>query len=155
MTKRLLFMTHLVTLGVGFLLGIYALPILTAPDGPSAAELERAMSQAVFKGELRRDLKGSGFLRWGEGRVAVGPDAVTLMGSLAPGPDYRLYLSPEFVEDEESFGRVKASSVDLGAVRTFENFIVPLPASVDAARYNTVVIWCEAFSQFISAAQYR
>lgn len=155
MNKRLLVMTHLVVLGLGFVLGIYALPILIAPDPPSNAEVERAMSRAAFTGEFRRDLKGSDFLHWGEGTVAVGPDAVALMGSVAPGPDYRLYLSPEFVEDEDGFQRVKASSVDLGPVRTFKNFIVPLPDNVDAAQYNTVVIWCEAFSEFISAAGYR
>lgn len=155
MNKRLLFMTHVVTLGLGFLLGIYALPILIAPAGPTNADVEVAMSRAAFRGEFRRDLKGSDFLHWGEGTVAVGPDTVAMMGGLAPGPDYRLYLAPEFVEDAESFQRVKSDSVNLGAVRTFENFIVPLPASVDASQYNTVVIWCEAFAQFISAAQYR
>jgi len=40
-------------------------------------------------------------------------------------------------------------------VKTFDNFIVAVPDSVDIARYNTVVIWCEAFSQFITAAKYR
>ncbi len=155
MNKRLLVMTHVVVLGVGFVLGIYALPILIAPDSPSGAELEQAMTGAEFSGEFRRQLRGSDFLHWGEGRVAVGPDAVALMGSLAPGPDYRLYLAPEFVEDEEGFRRVKASAVDIGAVRTFENFLVPIPDTVNPADYTTVVVWCEAFSEFISAAQYR
>lgn len=155
MNKRLLVMTHLVTLGVGFVLGIYALPILTAPDPPPDAEVQRAVAQATFSGTFQRDLRGSDFLHWGEGQVAVGPGAISLMGAIAPGPDYRLYLSPEFVDDEESFQRVKTRAVDLGAVRTFKNFVVPLPDSIDATQYNTVVIWCEAFAQFISAAQYR
>lgn len=155
MNKRLLVMTHIVVLGIGFVLGIYALPILIAPDSPSGADIQRVMSGAAYSGEFRRDLRGSDFLHWGEGKVAVGPNAVALMGSLAPGPDYRLYLAPEFVEDEEGFRRVKASSVDIGAVRTFENFVVPIPDTVNPAEYNTVVVWCEAFSQFISAAQYR
>lgn len=43
----------------------------------------------------------------------------------------------------------------MGDVKTFENFIVEVPASVDVAKYNTVVVWCEAFSQFITAAKYR
>lgn len=155
MKKLFLLITHLAALAAGFVLGIYLLPILIAPDAPSDADVETAVSQAAFNGEFRRDLKGSDFLHWGEGKVAVGPDTVALMGSIAPGPDYRLYLSPEFVEDEESFWRVKASSADLGPVRTFDNFIVPIPGAVDAAKYNTVVIWCESFSQFISAAKYQ
>jgi len=40
-------------------------------------------------------------------------------------------------------------------VRTFENFIVPVPASIDVARYDTVIVWCESFRQFITAAGYR
>jgi hypothetical protein len=40
-------------------------------------------------------------------------------------------------------------------VKTFENFIVPLPAGTDPARYTSVIVWCETFSQFITAARYR
>jgi hypothetical protein len=78
-----------------------------------------------------------------------------LQGRLAPGPDYKLYLVPEFVETKDAFSAVKAASVRVGDIRTFENFIVPIPESVDIARYNTVVVWCERFSMFITAAKYR
>ena len=64
-------------------------------------------------------------------------------------------MSPEFVETREDFLRVKERSVRLGDVKTFENFIVRAPESVDLSRYNTVVVWCETFSMFISAAKYR
>jgi hypothetical protein len=40
-------------------------------------------------------------------------------------------------------------------VRTFENFVVPVPASIDVAHYDTVIVWCESFGQFITAARYR
>jgi len=40
-------------------------------------------------------------------------------------------------------------------VKTFENFIVAVPESVDPAACNTVIVWCESFGQFITAAQYR
>jgi hypothetical protein len=40
-------------------------------------------------------------------------------------------------------------------VKTFENFIVPVPESVDPSAFNAVVIWCERFGQFITAARYR
>jgi len=36
-----------------------------------------------------------------------------------------------------------------------ENFIVRVPDSVDLLRYNIMVVWCETFSMFISAARYR
>jgi hypothetical protein len=45
--------------------------------------------------------------------------------------------------------------VRIGDVRTFENFIVPVPESVDPARYNTVIVWCESFAQFITSARYQ
>ena len=30
-------------------------------------------------------------------------------------------------------------------MKTFDNFIVPLPAGIDPARYDTVIVWCETF----------
>ncbi|MGD9833820.1 MAG: DM13 domain-containing protein, partial [Piscinibacter sp.] len=102
-----------------------------------------------------RDLEDSDALHWGEGVVSVGARSIGLVGELAPGPDYKLYLSPEFVETEAEFMRLKASMVRVGDVKTFKNFLVAVPESVDIAQYNTVIIWCEAFGQFITAAQYR
>ena len=155
--KRLLLLavTHALALAVGFALGTYTLPILIAPKSPSLAEVKSLSGAAEFTGEFRRDLKGSDFLHWGEGRVSVGRTAVSLAGKIAPGPDYKLYLSPEFVDTKEDFLKVKERSVRLGDVKTFENFIVRVPEPVDPSRYNTVVVWCETFSMFISAAKYR
>ena len=64
---------------------------------------------------FRRDLDGSDFLHWGEGDVFVGRKLIALEGRIAPGPDYRLYLSPEFVETEADFARLKGSMVQVGA----------------------------------------
>jgi len=151
----LLAVTHAAALGAGFALGIYALPILTAPEAPSASAVTAAAGGAEFKGEFRRDLKDSDFLHWGEGTVTVGRRAVALMGRIAPGPDYKLYLSPEFVETEADFRRLKPRMARVGDVRTFENFIVPVPEGVDPQAYTTVIVWCESFGQFITAARYR
>ena len=85
----------------------------------------------------------------------MGRQSVALAGKLAPGPDYKLYLSPEFVETEADFARLKERMVRVGEVKTFENFIVRVPESVDVSRYNTVIVWCESFGQFITAAKYR
>jgi hypothetical protein len=100
-------------------------------------------------------LKGSDPFHWGEGMVSVGPRAIALDGRLAPGPDYKLYLVNGFVETEEDFLRVKKRSPRLGDVKTFENFIVPVPEGIDVERYDTVLVWCERFGQFITAAKYR
>jgi hypothetical protein len=155
--KRLVLLTasHTAAIAVGFAVGIYTLPILTAPKAPSVAEVKSLASAATYKGEFRRDLMGSDLLHWGEGMVFVSRTAVSLMGRISPGPAYKLYLSPEFVETEEDFSRVRERSARLGDVKTFENFIISVPDFVDVAQYNTVVVWCESFSQFITAAKYR
>ncbi len=153
--KLSLFLTHAATLGIGFALGVYLLPVLVAPQAPSPGEVTAASSAAQYTGEFRRDLEGSDFLHWGEGSVSVGATSIALMGRLAPGPDYKLYLAPEFVETEAQFERLKARMVRVGDVRTFENFVVPVPPDVEVSRYNTVIVWCESFGQFISAARYR
>jgi hypothetical protein len=87
--------------------------------------------------------------------VAVGRRSIALMGRVAPGPDYKLYLSPEFVETEADFLRLKPRMARVGDVKTFENFIVPVPEAIDPAAYTTVIVWCETFGQFITAAKYR
>lgn len=154
---RILILTssHLLLAGIGFAMGIYALPIITAPEAPSRAVVNAASASAQFSGEFRRDLSGSDALHWGEGTVSVGADAISLVGQLAPGPDYKLYLAQEFVETEADFERVKPAMVRVADVKTFENFLVSVPASVDVAKYNTVIVWCESFGQFITAARYQ
>jgi hypothetical protein len=67
----------------------------------------------------------------------------------------KLYLSPEFVETEADFKRLKSRMVRVGDVRTFENFVVSVPENIDISRYDTVIVWCESFGQFITAAKYR
>lgn len=156
MKKLLLFLfTHVIAAAIGFAAGIYVLPILIAPPGPTTAELQQAAERTRYIGEFRRDLPGSDLLHWGEGVVTVGPQTVTLMGRLAPGPDYKLYLSPEFVQTKAEFERMRPRMRRIGDVRTFQNFSVELPPDIDLAAYNTVVVWCEAFSMFITAARYE
>ncbi len=150
----LLSATHVAALLLGFALGIYLLPILIAPEAPSAEEIRATASGVRFTGEFRRDLADSDALHWGEGTVSIGRDMITLEGRLAPGPDYRLYLSPAFVETEAEFNRLKVSMVEVGPVRTFENFIVPLSPSIDPGDYSAIIVWCESFGQFITAAEY-
>lgn len=151
----LLIASHLVAAFIGFSAGIYVLPILTAPLAPTDSEIRAAAEGTQYTGEFRRDLKDSDALHWGEGSVFVGEDAISMQGSVAPGPDYNLYLSPEFIETEVDFMRLRSQTVRVGAVETFANFIVPVPDSIDPSAYNTVVVWCETFSQFITAARYR
>jgi len=154
-TVALLVATHCAAGIVGFGVGIYALPILIAPPAPSEAEVKAISSQTLYTAQFRRDLQDSDALHWGEGTVSVGPNSIALMGKLAPGPDYKLYLSPEFVETEADFGRLKTAMVRIGDVKTFENFVVDVPPGIDPSGFTSVIVWCETFGQFITSAKYR
>lgn len=154
-TLVLLLVTHGAVGFAGFALGIYLLPILTAPPAPTAAEVQAQSKQAAYTGEFRRDLADSDALHWGEGTVSISPTVVTLMGEIAPGPDYKLYFSSQFIETEAEFERLKPTMVRVGDVKTFKNFIVNLPAGFDPSAFNTVIVWCESFGEFITAASYK
>ncbi len=147
--------SHAVVAALGVAAGIYALPIIIAPDSPSEQEVGAVAARATYEGVFRRDLKDSDALHWGEGMVSVANDAISLQGKLAPGPDYKLYLSQEFVETELDFQRLKSSMVRVGEVQTFENFVVMVPSSVEVSKYSSVIVWCETFEQFITAAKYN
>ena len=151
----LLIASHGFALAAGFAAGIYVLPILTAPDAPATTELRAAAAAAKFTGEFRRDLKDSDPLHWGEGTLSVGAKSIALQGRIAPGPAYKLYLSPEFVETKADFLRLKSAMAQVGDIKTFENFVVAVPESIDVGRYTSAIVWCESFSQFITAAKYR
>jgi hypothetical protein len=154
---RLLFMlvSHGATLAIGFALGVYFLPILTEPESPDTAMLEQRARNALFTAEFTRDLKGSDFLHWGEGTVSITPTQIIHKGSLAPGPDYKLYLVREFVEHEDEFNAIKGEAALIGDVKTFGGFLLDVPNGIDVNAYTTVLVWCEAFGEFITAAKYR
>ncbi|WP_211183503.1 DM13 domain-containing protein [Thalassotalea sp. Y01] len=132
-----------------------ALPILTAPSSPDAERVSLATAAAEFEAKFDRNRAGSDFLHWGEGKVSINKDSIAFVGELAPGPDYKVYLSPTYVEDEQQFLANKANMVQIGDVKTFENFLLDLPAGTDLAQFDTVVVWCESFSEFITSGQYR
>lgn len=150
-----LIVSHLLVAVLGGAIGIYALPIIIAPTAPTESEITAISAQSHYYAEFKKDLKGSDSFHWGEGKVSIGPEFITLMGNLAPGPDYKLYVSPEFVETEIDFNRLKSSMVRVGEVNTFNNFAVKVSESIDLSHYNTVIIWCETFGEFITSAKYR
>lgn len=155
--QKLMFLTftHVTMLAFGFVIGIYMLPILTAPSAPSEADIKAISSQAEYRAKFVRNLKDSDALHWGEGKVSIGSTHITLLGEIAPGPEYRLYLSPTFVETEAEFEQLKPTMKLVGDIKTFDNFMVKVGPDVELAQFNTVIVWCEAFGEFITAAKYR
>lgn len=151
----LLSLSYLVVFSFGLGAGVYLLPILSAPPAPTHAQVQDAARDRMFTATFRRDAKGSDLFHWGDGHVTITRSAVVFDGRLAPGPAYKLYLVPGVVDSEEGFRRVKAQSLQVGDIRTFENFIVPLAPGAALESYETVLVWCESFSRFITAAKYR
>ena len=151
----LLLASHTIVLAIGFAGGIYVLPILTAPPAPEAAALRAATANALFTTSFERNLRGSDFLHWGEGEVRITRDKIAHQGRLAPGPDYRLYLTPSFVETKEAFLSIKAQSRQVAEIKSFNGFLVEIPPGTDLDAHAAIVVWCESFSQFITAARYR
>lgn len=150
-----LLISHGLALFIGFAAGIYVLPILIEPEGPSTEAVQAVADKAEYKVQIKDGLPGSDFLHWGKGEFSISPAAISLMGEVSPGPDYKLYLTPKFVEDEAQFLEIKNQSIRVGDIKTFENFIVNLPEGTDIEAYSSVVVWCERFGEFITAAQYR
>lgn len=153
--KFILVLTHFISLLFGFALGLYLLPILVAPSSSSLADIELNEKESLFQTEFIRDLEGSDFLHWGDARVSISRTQITINGNLAPGPDYKLYLINEFVENEEQFLRIKDNSIFVSDIKSFEDIIVTVPPTVDVTKYRGIVVWCEAFGEFITSAQYQ
>lgn len=151
----LLLVSHLGMAVFGFALGIYMLPILTEQPAPSVDTIQSAKRTQEYSTSFVRNLSGSDMFHWGEGTVSVGPAFVVFEGEIAPGPDYRLYLSTERVHDEYDFNLHRDKHTYVGDVKTFGNFIIDIPPNIDINDYNSVIIWCESFGEFITSAEYR
>ena len=147
--------THGIALAIGLALGIYLLPILIAPPPPSDASLRAASQDALYTVEIPEELPGTDFLHWGKGTFSVSETQIVHQGRLAPGPDYRLYLVDRFVDEEAAFLAIKDRAAQVGRVHGFDGFVLPVPDGLSVSDYNTIVIWCENFGEFITAAQFR
>ena len=99
----LIFIIALAIFAAGFMAGIYSLPILTEQPAPEIKTLEQHQTRALFSAEFKPDLKGSDRLHYGDGMVYLTNDAISMQGTLSPGPDYQLYLSRNFIDNEADF----------------------------------------------------
>ena len=149
------FFTHSICGVFGFILGIYLLPILIAPTSDDVKDIKLIESKASYQGQFTPDIKGSDFFHWGDALVSVTPSKISVNGEVAPGPDYKIYLTNQYVEDENEFLAIKKDAALLADLKSFKNFIVSVPSGLDIESYNTIVIWCESFGEFITSAKYR
>ncbi|MBL6606187.1 MAG: DM13 domain-containing protein [Alphaproteobacteria bacterium] len=145
---------------IGFGLGVYFLPILTAEKGLSETELAELTSTAQAQTQLRqgifvRDIEGSDRFHWGDGTIYVSDARIWLDGSIAPGPDYRLYLTKGQYTTKDSFLAAKSDALQIAPIKAYKNFSIDVPDGLDISDYDAVIIWCEAFSAFITSASLR
>ncbi|MEC8091433.1 MAG: DM13 domain-containing protein [Pseudomonadota bacterium] len=62
-------------------------------------------------------------------------------------------MTPSLATDEASFLKIKGQSVQVGEVKAFSNFSLYVLPGIKVGDYPAVLIWCEAFGEFITAAE--
>ena len=136
-------------------------PVVVAPV--VVAEPKQKRLTVVKSGDFNPNAQGSDGFHRGSGSVSIvsmGGKNYVIFGedfTVSNGPDYRLYLVPEFgIETESRFKTIKPRSHMIGKVKQFSGMqLFEIPQSVALGSVNGIVIWCEAFSQFISTADVR
>ena len=153
--SSLLIASHIISLFLGCILGMYLLPILIAPKTPSESEFLNVIDQAKFEAIFVKNIEGSDFLHWGKGQISLAKNTVAFQGKISPGPDFKLYLTRNFIDNKKEFLKVKNQSLLVGDVKSFDGFIIKTEKDLDFSQYSGVVIWCEVFSRFITSAKYK
>ena len=165
-------LTWLVGTGMGFAAGVYTLPIIVASENAKQmAEqtiipktemvmVDKTLPQKIvnqtYTGTFNPDAMDSDFLHRGWGDVTVVDGYVTFHANvkLTPGPDYRLYAIKKYTESESEFWYTKSDAVQISEIKQFngqQKF--KLPTGLDVSEYDALLIWCEAFKQFITVAK--
>jgi len=138
----------------GFALGIFVYPYvfladIVATDRVDNAGLRKVVAEGAFIHANPRDP-----VHHGKGKVTVYQGLVHLGNDfeVGPGPKFHVYLVPE-KNVVPSTNVARTMFVDLGRLRAFKGSQhYPVPAGVDLAKYDSVVIWCEQFGVLISPA---
>lgn len=138
----------------GVALGFFLFPFVFPPP-PAAEQLTETdrRGRIVAEGTFIHANK-SDPVHWGRGSVAVRQDSVFLGEDfeVGPGPKYHVYLVPK-ASIRASGDLTGEMFVDLGRLRAFKGSQrYAIPAGLDLARFQSVIIWCEQFSVLISPA---
>ena len=140
----------------GVALGFFFFPFVFPPPAAMEALTEAERTRAVAKGQFIH-ADPSDPIHYGRGDVTVYERTVFLHETfeVGPGPAFHVYLVPK--------PNVRRSSdvqgtmfVDLGGLRSFKGSQkYAIPAGVDLAGYQSVVIWCERFNVLIAPADLK
>ena len=138
----------------GFALGIFVYPYLFLADIVATEKVDPQVARKVLvRGEFIH-ANPQDPIHYGKGRVTVYEGVLHLEPDfeVGPGPKYHVYLVPE-KNVLPSTNVARTMFVDLGRLKAFQgsqNYEVP--AGVDVAKFDSVVIWCEQFGVLISPA---
>ncbi len=141
-------------IAAGFALGIFVYPYIFLADIVATEKVEGPGTRKVVATGTFIHANPSDPIHYGKGRVTVYEDLLHLESDfeVGPGPKFHVYLVPD-KNITPSTHVAKLMYVDLGRLKAFkgsQNY--PIPAGVDLARYETVVIWCEQFGVLVSPA---
>ena len=89
----ILLFTHSFVLAIGFGLGVYFLPILTAPKSIEISKINEYENKSLYQTEFVKDLRGSDPFHWGEAKVTISDKKITVNGSIAIEPFTVIFLS--------------------------------------------------------------
>ncbi len=138
----------------GFALGIFAYPYLFLADIVAQEKVAVPTAGKVLaRGEFVH-ANPADPIHYGKGKVTVYESVLYLEPDfeVGPGPKFHVYLVPE-KNVLPSTNVARSMFVDLGRLKAFkggQNY--PVPAGVDLAKFESVVIWCEQFGVLISPA---
>ena len=138
----------------GFALGIFVYPYVFLADIVATDRVDNSGSRKVVAEGAFIHANPRDPVHHGKGKVTVYQGLVHLGNDfeVGPGPKFHVYLVPE-KNVVPSTNVARTMFVDLGRLRAFkgsQNY--PVPAGVDLAKYDSVVIWCEQFGVLISPA---
>ena len=140
--------------GFGVALGFFLFPFVFPPP-PAADQLTDAdRRNSVLATGTFIHASPSDPIHWGKGSVTVRQDSVFLGSDfeVGPGPSTtsiwcrRRRSEPRAILPGQMF-------VDLGRLRAFKGSQrYAIPAGLDLAKFQSVIVWCEQFSVLISPA---
>lgn len=159
MMKKFIYAVFFLVTGIviGFAAGVYTLPIIIefTTERQQVAELSPA-AESDPVGQFDRNSPGSDALHWGEGTIRISNGKLVFEEDvkLAPGPDYRIYMSRKFAQTKNEFSKIKAQSIEIAKLRTFSGPLeFELPENLNVDEFDNVVVWCETFSMYIASAR--
>ena len=112
----------------------------------------------ISRAQFREDDRGQDALHHGAGSVLIVETPEGRFIQLAPdftstpGPDYHVYISPDTnIDHEDRFE--KSNQIELGRlVKGSGASYYKIPENAD---FQSVTIWCKAFSEFIVSADFE